>query len=532
MKLPCPKFKKYYFKSIEKLTTERLALLFTLTLTIIVNYQILSNYFFQDDFIELYQISNWNFLEFLFSSTFGGHLYVFRNFVYFLTFKLFGMHAFAYFSIVLLTHVFNAYLLYKLIYVLTGKSSYAAIGSTIWGICPVNYGTIGWYAAYGHVLVGSLILLFLYDLLKTIKREEVLSFSLSLRWSTYCLLMASSYGFGLVAACLAPILIVIIFWEKHEKTKIALSMLPVILLILLLYFFKDSIYHFLSGEMNRWPPVGFKLDNYKNILTMSYRMCAYGIYCIAAFPLLFVFPPESYPIAAFVISIPILLLAIYLCVFSKKNTRYYFGFGLLLSGLIAIVSYGRAPFSHLPLFHDFYYPISTTPHFLYVVLMITTLILSLMASELADRFYNKSKIFIYIAFTLILVSVYPSIKFAPEIGVIGMPHKKKFIDDRKVISKIADTIEESIQNSPEGAPVYIDNTFQDELSIIFLGFLLDETSFPGKAAIFSLLYPENSVDGKKIYFVEGDCSVAEKNIMKRKWRISSLLISACAINSN
>jgi len=48
--------------------------------------------------------------------------------------------------------------------------------------------------------------------------------------------------------------------------------------------------------------------------------------------------------------------------------------------------------------------------------------------------------------------------------------------------------------------------------------------------VFSIKYPNNTVEGSRVYFIEKDCRVADKNIEKKKWRISSLIVSACDSN--
>ena len=174
----------------------------------------------------------------LFFLSIGGHLFIFRNLILYCMFKLFGLNSVAYFLTVLLTHLGSAYILYKIIYLLTDKPSIAAAGMMIWGICPVNYATLAWYSAYGQILVGFFFLLFLYDLLRIEKGKILFSMNIVIRWSIYFFLMAASYGTGLAIACLSPIAIVIILWKNNQKWKIAASMLPVIALILLIIYFQ------------------------------------------------------------------------------------------------------------------------------------------------------------------------------------------------------------------------------------------------------------------------------------------------------
>jgi hypothetical protein len=88
-------------------------------------------------------------------------------------FKLFGLNAIPFFSIVLMTHLASAYILYEILHLTTNKPLLAAVGTMTWGICPINYATMAWYSAYGHILVGFFFLLFLYDLLKIEKGKTI-----------------------------------------------------------------------------------------------------------------------------------------------------------------------------------------------------------------------------------------------------------------------------------------------------------------------------------------------------------------------
>jgi hypothetical protein len=498
----------------------RLMLVFSLVAVLIVNFQLLSTFFWRDDFLHFYQISNWNPLEFIFSS-YGGHLNIFRNLIFYCMFKLFGVNSVVYFSTVLLTHVGSAYILYKIIHLLTDKPALAAVGMMIWGICPVNYGALAWYSVYGHILVGFFFLLFFYDLLRIEKGKILFSTNIVIRWSIYVFLMAASFGTGLAIACLSPVAIVIILWENDKKWEIAASMLPVIAVILLLFIFKDPIYYFISGEVNNAKPVALSvaLTNYKIILEMFIRMCAYGIYCMAAFPILFVSSTTEYPTIAIFISIPIVILFIVLFLRSQEYRRYYAVLSIFFLGLIGLTAYGRAP-----VYKIFNVPISSasfTPRYFYVILFIVVIMLILMADELLDIFPKISKVIVPSVFIVIALSIYPSINLAKRIDFVNTS-----VNERKLYYNTITDIEKTIRAYPEDSSIFIDNKMNDHFSV----FLPSDTDFPGKAAIFSIKYPKNTVEGRRVYFVEKDCRVADKNIEKKKWRISSLIISACDLN--
>ncbi len=500
-------------------TTEKLMLIFSLTAVLIVNFQLLFAFFYRDDFLIFYQISNWNPLEFVFSNI-GGHLYLFRNLIFYCLFKFFGLNSVAYFTTVLLTHLCSAYLLYKIIHLLTDKPLLAAAGMMIWGICPINYGALGWFCVYGHVLVGIFFLLFLYDLLRIEKKKILISMSIVMRWSIYFFLMSTSFSTGMAIACLAPMVIVIILWKNDKKWKMAAAMLPVIVLILLLFIFKETIYHYFSGEVHNAEPMALSaaLSHYKIILKMFIGMCAYGIYCLAAFPMLFVSSTTEYPITAIFISL--LVVAVFIALFYFRSKEYrrrlYVVLCILYFGLIGLTAYGRAL-----VFHLFNVPMSMasiTPRYFYVILMIVVIMLTLMADELLDIFPKIKKILVPFVFIVIIVSIYPSIHLGKKIDLVNTSEKEK----KLYYSTIAD-IEKTIRAYPEGSSIFIDNTMKEHFSV----FLPSDTDFPGKAAVFSIQYPNNTVEGRKVYFVEKDCRVADKNIEKKRWRISSLMVSAC-----
>ncbi len=509
---------------LARVNVGRLMLAFSLAAVLIVNFQLLSGFFFADDFLHFYQISNWNPLEFIFLP-FGGHLYVFRNLIFYLMFKLFGLNSVAYFSIVLLTHLGSAYILYKIIHLLTGKPYIAAAGMMIWGICPVNYATLAQYSEYGLIMVGFFFLLFLYDLFRIEKEKISVSMKIEIRWSIYFLLMATSFGSGLAIACLSPIIIVIILWNNDKKWKIAASMLPAIIVILLLFIFKDTIYCYFSREVSNTQPaaLGVVLSHYKSTLEMFVIMCVYGIYCMVAFPLLFLVWIMKDQTPVIFIAIPIIItFMLFIVLFLRSQVyrrRHYAVLSIIFLGLIGLTAYGRAWFYDI--FGASIIRASITPRYYYIIFIVIILMLVLMADELLHLFPKIAKVIVPSVFILIVLSIYPSIDLAKIIDKGNTSVKARII----YYNTIAD-IEKTIRAYPKGTSVFMDNKMIDPIPL----FSPTDTDFPGKAAIFSIKYPDNTFEGRRVYFVENDCRIADKNIEKKNWRISSLIASACDLN--
>ena len=511
----------------EYLNNERLMLAISITVVLIANIHVLSSFFWRDDFLHFYQIANWNPLEFIFFP-YGGHVFIFKHTIFYSMFKLFGVNSVVYFTTVLLTHLGCAYLLFKIIHLLTGKPSLAAAGTMIWGICPVNYGTMNIYCTYGQVLVGFFFLLFLYDLLRIEKRNLFFSLGIAVRWSIYLILMATSFGTGLAIGCLVPLIIVIILWKTDKKWEMAAAMLPVIAVILVLFIFKDSIYHYFSGEVyhSTFFAPGVALRYCEVILEMFFRMCAFGIYTMAAFPVfIMTYSPSwtpPYPMLAFFISIFVVILFLVAFFHSRNHKRHYLVLSIMFLGLIGLTAYGRT--LAYQAFGISVSSASMTFRYYYVLFIPIVLILSLMVKELLDSYPKISTVVVAFIFISIATSIYPSMNLAKVIDPMQHYYAPK---ERKLYYETIADIKKTIRSYPAGNSVFINNKMNDQISI----FLPSDTDFPGKAAIFAIRYPNNTVEGRRVYFVENDCRVAQENLGKKNWRISSLMVSGCDLKN-
>src|SRR5579885_333184 len=178
-----------------------IAAIVPLAFTAVVYFPLIHNYFYLDDFFELYRVVNEPLAPFLLKPM-SGHLYVVRNAVLALCYHAFGMDPRGYFALVLATHLFNVWLLFKVIRTLTGSAGLACLGSTLWGSTPVQEGTLGWYAVYGHVLATTALLLLLADLGRLSVRGRAPSWGRLALW--YAVLLAGTNCFGTaIAAALA-----------------------------------------------------------------------------------------------------------------------------------------------------------------------------------------------------------------------------------------------------------------------------------------------------------------------------------------
>ena len=95
--------------------------------------------------------------------------------------------------------------------------------------------------------------------------------------------------------------------------------------------------------------------------------------------------------------------------------------------------------------------------------------------------------------------------------------------DKKLYYETIADIENTIKAYPRDSSVFIDNTMNEKISL----FPTLHVYFPDKAALFAITYPYNTVEGRRIYFVEKNCGFANMHTKKSRWRMSSLIVSEC-----
>jgi hypothetical protein len=96
--------------------------------------------------------------------------------------------------------------------------------------------------------------------------------------------------------------------------------------------------------------------------------------------------------------------------------------------------------------------------------------------------------------------------------------------NRKVIDGAVEEIDRYVDSAQEGASVYINNRplrFVRSAS----GGRVEPVQFPGLAALFSLIYPTNTVDQRHVYFVEADEQLVAQVRASGSARMAELLVT-------
>jgi hypothetical protein len=118
---------------------------------------ILHGYFWLDDFVWLYLVTNTPTGELLFTQT-GGHVMVLGNAAFALLHGIAGLDPRWYFASMLATHLVNVLLLLRVTRLLSGSLTLGALAAFLWGTCFACGATLAWYTAYAQVAATTCVL--------------------------------------------------------------------------------------------------------------------------------------------------------------------------------------------------------------------------------------------------------------------------------------------------------------------------------------------------------------------------------------
>jgi len=505
-----------------------------LVLTALVHHSIVNRYFIGDEFIHFYNLMNFGLLELLLTPH-GGHLLVTSNSAYFLFYELFGFESGFYYAVVLLTHILNVSLLFRVIRVFTGSSFVAMIGSTIWGISPINDGSIGWFGVYGHVLLGTWTLWVLHDVARISRNQAEASRLMLARWYVLMLAAATSFGFGLAMAMAFGPAVYLLLAGTDVRARIAVRFSSLMLVIPSVYLTLHWLHHALSGRavthgvsesIERSPWV---LADWHVVPLAFLDYLSYGI---ASLPVGFLVASDASSIIAGPLQGVSVETAMQICrgiallcsigvvtaFYRTYAVRCSEGLGLVL---LVCACYGTIALwvglsGRVTLAEAYGVPAvwqSMTPRYHYVAPMLLAIIACLPFGGTERNVAWRRSGFVLLSTCGALFAVLS----ANTSRSLNPP------DLRAAHESTVARIQQIIDRAPRGSDVYIANR-----PFPFWGFDLGDL-FPGWAAIFVISYPENVVDGKRVYFVENDPGLRERATAGRDTRIGRLLVSPGAM---
>ncbi len=476
-----------------------------------VHFSMLFNGFLSDDYVHLYNVSNFPFLDAI-SQRMGGHILYSYTAVVWLVKSLFGLNPFVFFLLGLTIHLASVRLLFEIISRLTARESLAAFGAALWGMSPISTGSLGWISVHGQVYATAAILWVLFDTIRYSKTPSLLKNSVLIRQACLLLVAATSFGAGLSSTVLYPL--VIALWNPlpNVRTRLVLFYGSIALVAIVLYVFTMN---FQNEGHGKFDLIKHSVDNFPRILRLFAGLLVVGTTSFFFGPLIIgkisLVPVASLPSVAAMIAVftvlPVLVLG---CLWSRlSERRQIFALLLLPCAVYGLISVARSS--------AFFSTTAGTARYHYFAQAILAIVACLLLARLIDRLPDKLLKYGRTAFFVWLVlAIFP---FA--LGQVIDPGKDfRDAQDAQYKSSVLE-IKTAIESNTGQEPIFIVNK---PYKIFIWGYT--PVKFPGFAALFVLSYPSNIVNGKRVLFLESSRELVDKAKAQQGSRISELLVYA------
>ena len=470
------------------------AVLLPVLLTAWVYHPVTRTYFFADDFVCFLSILNDGFLRFVLRP-FGGHNLLVRNLAFYGSYQLFGMQPEPYFWIVLLTHLLNVGLLFRVLRNVTGSLALACFGATLWGTSPAQVGTLGWYSVYGQVLVATVLLVVLGGVTARARTGAAPSLRSAAAWYGLLLVGTMCFGTGVGVALVFPAVLFLVLPAAWRRPGIRFAYLALPLVTIALYFAFRRFYGVLepltlnevvAGNLSL-PRVWVAAPMLPPLLAVSVDTALRGTFLSTAH-----WPTGGTPIvlAVFTVALAVLLLH-----GDAATRRVTVAMLVLAAGIYTVIAIGRAPFGRSDVSLTW---LSAQLRYHYVGLIPTVVVVCLALAELGGMGPLRR------------LPRVPLLLAALAVGAIGYLRSDFRIDDRADVRAYLVSVQrgmvDEVVGRPLGTTVYLEN---GNPSPILLGPVMARVKplFPGRAAVFLLTHSGDELDGHHVRFIERDPAV-------------------------
>ncbi len=474
---------------------DQVLLLPPLVLAAVVYFPITRNYFYLDDFLNLYHIVNDSPLRYVLREN-GGHVLLVRNVLFYLTFALVGPRPELFYWSEFLTHLVNVALLFLVLQRLTGRAGLASFGAALWGASPLQEGTLGWYSVYGHALVGTMLLIVLAQATRLAGLGQRPSRRQRVLWCVLMLIGVTCFGTGVAMAVALPFTLFLLLPPAARGRWPPL--LPLVVLAPLVYVALTRLYEYSSGAS---APVRAIARSIFSVLPDAARTFARITGVGVTRWLMGCFYPASFDAAHWYIVLLLFLVVVALCAWRASGLarRQMAGCLLLALACYAVIAIARSILQVAP---DTMIASLTRYH--YAPTIPLTMLLCLMLRPLVDRLAGTPGV-------AVLVAAYAGL-------IVGYAWRGPVIDrhdlEREQTREVLDAIRDAALKEPPGATVRITN-------VQFKAFPL-YVFVPGWAAAFTMFNDSDMVEGRHVVFVESNPNIIRSHGDGR--RIGRLLV--------
>ena len=459
----------------------------------VVYFPLTQNYFWADDFFSLYRIRNGPLAEYIFMPL-GGHLLVTTFGIFYLSYLAFGTRPEPYFVCVLLLHLVNVALLFAVARRVTRSDRAACFAALLWGTSPRLEGSLGWYSVFGHVIVGTALLCLLYEL-TTVEQTGAASWRRRVGWLALLLIAATSFGTGIGVVLMLPAVAFLVIPPTPIRARLTASLLGCAVGVLALYVALHRVTLPNYDAFNLVSRASGTVGQYFFVVLAD--LLRYGI-STSMLGALWPRPRLEAPLTWVMLGIYIIVLLVPLLGGSARSRRYTLACLLLMLGCYALIAVGRQNF----------YPsnpgLAGSDRYYYVGALVTVLALCIAVAEAARHIRDRG----LAAFDdrpvgrrLDAIATAVLVAWASALMAVRLaygPAINHHDAARRETAAVVQQVRQAVAAAPPGADVYIENRPFRAMGPIFV----HAAAFPGFAGVFVIFFPDNVVDGRRVYFVE------------------------------
>ncbi len=480
---------------------------------------VLGGGFFGDDFLWFYRLETIPWLEFV-GKAHGGHLLFTRNLVYWICYQLFGLEPAGYFWLALLTHLLNVALLFAVILRLSQRPLCAALAAALWGLAPISQGSLRWVSVYGHVMAGTFVLVLLADLSRIAGGDRAPTSWVLGRWTLLLLAAATSFGTGLGVVVGLPAIAWLLLPPACGRNRVALVLAAGTAAIAALYPLaqQDTLPIRVAGSFGATLAVCVEL--WANLMSYGLASLALGPFFTFSEGHIVVGPlrglAEAHVLPA-IHGFGLVLLAAPAWAVARAGParrRQMAAFALLAACAYGMIALGRAPVV-LAMNLDMS-SMTTATRYHYLAPLGLAVVLGLAAAELASaRSLRRLPVWLGpVLFGVGLSLALPS--YAISARTLDPLLDRHWLEE---MNQVVAQVQQQVRAAPPESQVYLPNRTFDGI------FWVARDDFPGWAAVFLMTHREDTLEGRRVYFVEADAQLVQKLRAGSNARIAGLLVT-------
>lgn len=462
--------------------------------------------FHDDDLFLLFQFTN-DPLPLALTRPFLGHANLTRNAVLAATLAAFGPTPEAFQGTVLLGHLVAVALLFGVIRRATGDALVACLGALLWGTCPTNIGTLGWYAAFGHTLCTIFTLLALRIVLVARDAPD----GLTPRRLAGCALLlaagATSFGAGLGLALAFPAVVWLLAPPAGSSRPAWAATAAIPAAALAVYFGQRVVFVALGGTESETSILagGLRVDPAYAVDLLA-QLMGFGTASLIAGPFAAARVAWPTPGLALVVAGAALLALLAAWLGPARERRI-----LLAAAVLVLAAYGSVVIGRgglVVMFEELRTRAGTAPRYHYAAQAWIALGLATSLAMLLRRLpAERARMLVTTAIVVVLVTHLVRPRAFDRHTLV-----------RRAIAQTLDDVRTAAAAAPAGSVVRIPNR-----RFPAAPFLAGRPEvFPGIAGVFLIFHPKDDVDGRRIVFEAARGHVADART--RGGRIASLLV--------